>query len=106
MGQRDKGRGEREELWMGGGGLLALPPGVLSSCQEANRFPLSGLECACSVFACTSGTACPFICSTRPGELSPLMVGVHLTESLLLLPIASSKLIENMQTNKWNHDER
>lgn len=62
-----------------GGGLLALPPGVLSSCQEADRFPLSGLESACSVFSYTSAPARPFICCTRPvrARMSALKVRVE-----------------------------
>lgn len=49
--REEKERGEREGEEVRGWGLLALPPGVLSSCQEADRFPLSGLESACSVFS-------------------------------------------------------
>lgn len=52
---REIKREEKERrTWRGGasgGGLLALPPGVLSSCQEPDRFPLSGLESVCSVFS-------------------------------------------------------
>lgn len=88
MGHRDKGKGEEGEgSWKGlgsedgvgegAGGLLALPPGVLSSCQEADRFPLSGLESACAVFSYTAAPACPFICSTRPvrARMSSLQPG-------------------------------
>lgn len=62
---------------VGAGGLLALPPGVLSSCQEADRFPLSGLESACAVFSYSAAAACPFICSTRPvrARMSALQPG-------------------------------
>lgn len=52
---REIKREEKERrTWRGGasgGGLLALPPGVLSSCQEPDRFPLSGLESVCSMFS-------------------------------------------------------
>lgn len=75
--EKERGRGGE-----GGGGLLALPPGVLSSCQEADRFPLSGLESACSVFSYTS--SCLFIylqhtSSQSTHEYSAVGVGVHLT---------------------------
>lgn len=105
MGQRDKGRGEREELWVGEGCLHYLQV----SSQVARR--LTDFHClALNVLALClrvpAGLPVHLSAAHVRAELSPLMVGVHLTESLLLLPIASSKLIENMQTNKWNHDEK
>lgn len=48
----ERRRRKRRRRGAGWGGLHALPPGVLSRCQEADRFLLSGHESAGSVFPC------------------------------------------------------
>lgn len=89
MGQRAKERGRGGVGEREGGRLLALPPGVLSNCQEADRFPLSGLECACAVYCVSIYLQRTYSQSTH--EYRAVREGVHLTEALLLLPTVSSK---------------
>lgn len=92
MGPGDKERGDREreeEVWVGEvvvlvvGLLLALPPGVLSSCQEADRFPLSGLESACSVFPDQRSCLSIYLQHTSSQSTHQSRVGVHLPKAHL-----------------------
>lgn len=100
----------------GVGGLgraVTLPPGVLSRCQEDDRFLLSGHESACSVLSCQGPCLSIYLQHTsiqNMHEHSPFRVAVSSTKSVQMLyfpnPFQLADLIyggkrsKNDKTNK------
>lgn len=106
MGQIDKekeGKRGGEEVRCGSGGLRALPPGVLSRCQEADRFRLCGHESACSVLCCQGSCLSIYLQRTsiqNMHECSPFRAGGQFNKVPALNDMLAVNIIQIYAT-KW-----